>query len=179
MCNNIAFFLICSLAPVVAIFVIFGLYLVRLSTIEIDVLPMVEPRSFAVSTFSYWNLYFTIRFQNFYFIAGLLGTGRRPRTKKSENGIFNSCVFFFECNRCVFLDFKIQNPFLEWINYKKPKLIAWIYRRMSYCFDSREKSMDFRPTSAQTPGEKIRKNFYWLKITAFEFRPVPRRPGIK
>ena len=30
--------------------------------------------------------------------------------------------------------------------------------------------MDFRLTSAQTSGEKIfRKNFYWLKRTAFEF----------
>ena len=30
--------------------------------------------------------------------------------------------------------------------------------------------MDFRPTSAKTSGEKnFRKNFYWLKRTAFEF----------
>ena len=31
--------------------------------------------------------------------------------------------------------------------------------------------MDFRLTSAQTSGEKkFRKNFYWLKRTAFEFQ---------
>ena len=37
-----------SLAPLVAIVVIFGLYLMLLSQEEIDVLPMIELRSFAV-----------------------------------------------------------------------------------------------------------------------------------
>ena len=38
----------------------------------------------------------------------------------------------------------------------------------SYFFDGLEKSIDFRPTSAQTSGE-IWEIFYWLKWTAFEF----------
>ena len=38
-----------SLAPLVAIFVIFGLYFMLQSPEEIDVLPMVEPQNFAVS----------------------------------------------------------------------------------------------------------------------------------
>ena len=37
-----------SLAPLVAIFVIFGLYFMPLSLEEIDVLPMIELRSFAI-----------------------------------------------------------------------------------------------------------------------------------
>ena len=37
-----------SLAPLVAIFVIFGLYFMLLSQKEIDVLPMIELRSFAI-----------------------------------------------------------------------------------------------------------------------------------
>ena len=37
------------LAPLVAIFVIFGLYFMLQSPEEIDVLPMVEPQNFAVS----------------------------------------------------------------------------------------------------------------------------------
>ena len=40
----------------------------------------------------------------------------------------------------------------------------------SYFSNGLEKSFDFRPTSAQTSGEKnFREIFYWLKRTAFEF----------
>ena len=43
-----------SLAPLVAIFIIFGLYFMLLSQEEIDVLPMIELRSFAF--FAYFTL---------------------------------------------------------------------------------------------------------------------------
>ena len=60
MCNNMGFWEICSLATLVAILVIFNLYFMLLSPEDTDILPMVDPRSFAVSAYSDCNVYFTI-----------------------------------------------------------------------------------------------------------------------
>ena len=70
-----------SLAPLVAIFFIFGLYFMLLSQEEIDVLPIIELRSIAVfANFRLKPLQFNLR-HFFYFASGLSRMGRRPRTR--------------------------------------------------------------------------------------------------
>ena len=83
----------------------------------------------------------------------------------------NSCVGIFFYNSCVgFWILKSKPLFSGWTTNKYWQLIAWICCPNSYFFEGSDKSMDFRPTSAKTSGEKnFRKNFYWLKRTAFEF----------
>ena len=71
---------------------------------------------------------------------------------------------------CFILTFKRFEMTETWPTNKYWQLIAWICYLNSYFFKGSEKSMDFRPTSAKTSGEKnFRKQFYWLKRTAFEF----------
>ena len=75
-----AFWKICSLATLVAIFhfkLIFYATESRWNWFNLG--------ASSFSLISYWNLYFTIWFQNYLnFIPGLFWTGRRPRTRTSQ-----------------------------------------------------------------------------------------------
>ena len=81
MCNNMGFLKNLLSSDFGGHFCHFGLYFMLLSPEEIDVLPMVEPLSFAVSANFRMKSFFTIQFENFLFISGLSRTGRHLRTR--------------------------------------------------------------------------------------------------
>ena len=72
-----------SLAPLVAIFVIFGLYFMLQSPEEIDVLPMVEPQNFAVSAnFRFKPLFNNSTFKGITVTKKSLALGQNPKTRQ-------------------------------------------------------------------------------------------------
>ena len=65
MCNNMGFLKNLLSSDFGGHFCHFGVYFMLLSPEEIDVLPMVEPLSFAVSAYFRMKSFFTIQFEHF------------------------------------------------------------------------------------------------------------------